>query len=94
MHVSTKSTPFAHWHSLPLGGVSLTGGFWADRQAVNRKVSLHRGYQKLVEFGNIHNLRLAAGLSDGPYRGPVFMDSDLYKWLEAVAYDLSIAPQS
>ncbi len=92
MHVSTKDTPHARWRSLALGGVSLSEGFWADKQATNRDVSLQRGYQKLEEFGNIDNLRLAAGLQEGAYRGPVFMDSDLYKWLEAVAYDLAIAP--
>ncbi len=82
MHVSTKDTPHARWRSLALGGVSLSEGFWADKQATNRDVSLQRGYQKLEEFGNIDNLRLAAGLQEGAYRGPVFMDSDLYKWLE------------
>ena len=35
--------------------------------------------------GNIHNLELAAGTTTGDYRNDLpFMDSDLYKWLEAV----------
>jgi hypothetical protein len=33
----------------------------------------------LVDAGNLHNLRLAANSADGGYRGPVFMDSDVYR---------------
>ncbi len=42
----------------------------------------------LEKAGNFHDLRLAARQATGSYRGPLFMDSDLYKWLEAVAYAL------
>ena len=42
----------------------------------------------LAEAGNLDNLRLAAGSISGTYRGPVFMDSDVYKWLEAVGYEV------
>lgn len=34
----------------------------------------------------IYNFRVAAGLEKGPHRGQVFQDTDLYKWIEAVAY--------
>lgn len=37
----------------------------------------------------IQNFRVAAGLQEGRFQGMVFQDSDLYKWLEAVAYVLS-----
>ena len=37
----------------------------------------------------IENFKVAAGLSDGTFHGWVFQDSDLAKWLEAVAYSLS-----
>jgi len=40
----------------------------------------------------IRNFRIAAGLEEGEYGGFVFQDSDLYKWLEAVAYALGDAP--
>lgn len=36
----------------------------------------------------IRNFRIAAGLEQGDFGGWVFQDSDLYKWLEAVAYSL------
>lgn len=34
----------------------------------------------------IENFRVAAGQTDGRHRGAIFQDTDLYKWLEAVAY--------
>lgn len=37
----------------------------------------------------IENLRIAAGEKTGEFRGFVFQDSDVAKWLEAVAYRLS-----
>lgn len=40
----------------------------------------------------IRNLRIAAGLEEGEFQGFVFQDSDLAKWLEAVAYSLSYRP--
>jgi DUF1680 family protein len=45
----------------------------------------------LNQSGNINNLKLALGSGEGEYRTPVFMDSDIYKWLEAVSYDLANA---
>jgi len=72
-----------------LGSISLTKGFWSHKQETNRQVSLRHGYKQLERAGNLNNLRLAAGYGEGEYQGLVFMDSDVYKWLEALAYDLA-----
>lgn len=40
----------------------------------------------------IRNFQIAAGLAKGEFGGWVFQDSDLYKWLEAVAYSLRRHP--
>lgn len=37
----------------------------------------------------IENFRVAAGQAGGRHRGAIFQDTDLYKWLEAVAYCIS-----
>ncbi|MEJ5310825.1 MAG: beta-L-arabinofuranosidase domain-containing protein [Anaerolineae bacterium] len=89
MHVSTTKSLYARWRTLPVGKVKLTGGFWFEKQAINRRVSLRHGYRMLVQSGNLNNLRLAVGAGEGAYRGPVFMDSDVYKWLEAASLDLA-----
>lgn len=38
------------------------------------------------------NFRIAAGIEEGEFYGMVFQDSDVAKWLEGVAYSLSIKP--
>ncbi|SER90789.1 hypothetical protein SAMN04487944_112103 [Gracilibacillus ureilyticus] len=38
----------------------------------------------------IENFEIAAGRKEGKHYGMVFQDSDLYKWMETVAYSLSI----
>lgn len=40
----------------------------------------------------IQNFRVAARLEEGTFQGMVFQDSDVYKWLEAVAYSLMWHP--
>jgi DUF1680 family protein len=89
MHISTTTSSHARWRTLPLGSVSLTEGFWHEKQGINRRVSLQHGYRMLNQSGNFNNLKLAAGSGEGEYQGPVFMDSDVYKWLEAVSLDLA-----
>jgi len=85
--VDTRRSPYAHWRGLSREQARLEPtGFWATRQQRNRQVTLGHGFRMLDEAGNLHNLRLAAGTAQGDYRGPVFMDSDVTKWLEAVGY--------
>ena len=86
--------PYARWQMLPLEASSFTAGFWSRRQKLNRETTLLHGYQMLEEAGNFHNLRVAAGLIEGEYRGREFIDSDVYKWLEAASYDLHINPDN
>jgi DUF1680 family protein len=73
---------------VPATRASITGGLWAERRRVNREVSLPGGWERLHEAGNFHNLELAAGLTtEGGYVGTLpFLDSDVYKWLEAVGW--------
>ena len=40
----------------------------------------------------IENFKIAAGITKGEHYGWVFQDSDVYKWLEAVAYSLRYHP--
>jgi len=60
--------------------------FWADRRRFNREVLIPDGERKLRAAGNFDNLRAAA--HGGEYRGRIYQDSDLYKWLEAVGWEL------
>ena len=86
--------PHARWKRLPLGAVSLTKGFWARRQLINREVTLLHGYKMMEEAGNFQNLQIAAGLEESEYQGREFLDSDVYKWLEAASYELHLEPDN
>ena len=77
---------------VPVGAVEITGGFWARRRQVNGEVAIPSGRERLEAAGNLDNLRVAAGEIDGDVRGPVFMDSDVYKWLEAAAWEYARRP--
>ncbi|MFZ0059809.1 MAG: beta-L-arabinofuranosidase domain-containing protein, partial [Acidimicrobiales bacterium] len=69
------------------GIVEIVGGFWGSRQRLNREVTIPYGMKMLEESGAIENLRIAAGSSRAEYRLPLFRDSDLYKVLEAIAWE-------
>ena len=75
-----------HMSLSPLPDSHITGGFWAARLASNR-AAIPVGYQRLVEAGNIGNLRIAAGETAGTAEGGSFRDSDVYKWIEAAAWE-------
>ena len=71
---------------LDLDAARITAGFWLDRQSANRDVSIPDGLRRLHESGVLDNFRaVAAGA--GEARGPIFADSDVYKWLEAAAWE-------
>ncbi len=90
--LDTSTSPAAHWQTLPLTSIRVTGGIWAQRAHTNHAISLRHGYTMLEASGNFHDLRLAAGSLEGEYQGPRYIDSDLYKWLEALAYALATQP--
>ncbi len=73
-------------------GLRLTSGFWGDRQRQNREVTIPHGVEMLEASGTIENLRVAAQRSSGEYSLPVFRDSDLYKVLEAIAWERAHGP--
>ena len=77
---------------LPLSAVRVVGGFWAQRQQANRTAAIPAGLRRLRESGAFRNLRRAADRDEGHYEGPLFIDSDLYKWLEAIAWEQAREP--
>lgn len=69
------------------GAFGLSGGFWGRWCELNRQVTIPLALERFEEAGNFYDFRLAAGDVRGAYRGPVYQDSDVYKWLEAVAWE-------
>jgi uncharacterized protein len=71
------------------GVITIVGGFWARRQETNRAVTIPSGFDALQAAGTLENFRLAARHGEASeHRGPCFVDSDVYKWLEAVGWEL------
>ncbi|MFU8850204.1 glycoside hydrolase family 127 protein [Micromonospora sp. SL1-18] len=75
---------------LGLGEVRITGGFWAERQSVNAAATLEHIQHWLEREGWIRNFDLAAEKGDLPRerRGREFSDSEVYKFLEAMAWEI------
>lgn len=81
-----------------LGGVSVTGGLWAERRRISRTITIPHGLRQLEAAGNFANFKAAASGS-GEYAGEAddagltlpFLDSDVYKWFEAVGWELGQA---
>jgi uncharacterized protein len=73
-------------------GARLEAGLLGERQQLNREVTLLHGAEELERAGTFENFRVAAGRSDAPRRGMVFSDSDVYKWLEALAWEIGREP--
>jgi DUF1680 family protein len=92
--VDNSHSPHSSYKVLLDGSVKITNGFWAERQTLNHKVSLGHGFAMLNKAGNLHNLRMAAGLETGNYRGMNFADENVYKWLEALGWELGRSPDA
>jgi DUF1680 family protein len=73
----------------PVDGVELTGGLLGGWQRRNRAATIPHSIAELRKAGNLDNLRRLADPSVGPYRGRYpFLDTDLYKTLEGLAYEI------
>ncbi|MBK6942952.1 MAG: glycoside hydrolase family 127 protein [Planctomycetes bacterium] len=94
--LSFASTAFAddlvRLTEVPFTRVTIEDRLFAPRRDVNRRVSLAHSLDMLEKAGNLRNLERAARGERTGYEGPVFMDSDLYKVVEAVAYSLATDP--
>jgi DUF1680 family protein len=75
----------------PVTHSRITGGMWAERRRVNRETSVPGFWDRLVAAGNIHDLELAAGWADGDYLNDhlPFLDTNVHKWVEALAWVLA-----
>jgi hypothetical protein len=84
----------AKLRAVPYRAVRVADTFWAPRQATNRTATAPHLFAELREQGYVSNFERAAKGLEGSYRGPVYMDSDVYKSLEAAADVLGEGPDS
>jgi len=84
---------------IDLKNLHINDAFWSRYIRLVREVTipyqwaiLNDSIEGAKKSHCIDNFRVAAGEKDGSFEGAVFQDSDLAKWLEAVAYSLAIYP--
>jgi DUF1680 family protein len=81
-------SPNSGLHPVPVRAVTLGDGFWQPRRRVNVERSIPTMLELLEAHGIVDNFRRLASKKDAPRKGPLYTDSDLYKWMEAVAFVL------
>jgi DUF1680 family protein len=81
-------SPYAKLHSVPVQAVTITEGFWGARRETNVEKSIPSMEKLLEANGRMNNYLRLVGQSEASQHGPVFSDSDVYKWIEAVGFAL------
>lgn len=90
---------------VPFTAVRVTGGFWSEKQEVNRAVTVPFALQQCEESGRLKNFdlaaevmrRRAAGETTFQIKPPTiypFDDTDAYKAIEGASYVLSMKPDA
>ncbi|MCA1293606.1 glycoside hydrolase family 127 protein [Paenibacillus sp. alder61] len=94
-----KSANTAYAARVPLHQVHIQDEFWSYYINLVRDVVVPYQWDALNDrvnsaepSGAVRNFKIAAGLEQGDFYGMVFQDSDIAKWLEAVAYLLESKP--
>ena len=86
---------------LPLNKVKVDDFFWnnytrlvTDQIITYQWEALNDRVEEAEPSHCIKNFEIAAGLREGEFKGAVFQDTDLAKWLEAVACSLAYEPDA
>jgi len=81
-------SPHARLRDIPVHAVTVESGFWGERRKINVEKSIPSMHDLLEANGRMNNFRRLTGKSTAPQIGPVYSDSDVYKWTEAVGFAL------
>ena len=86
--LNLAKSPHAKLRNVPVHAVTFENGFWAQRREVNVNKSIPSMEKLLEANGRMDNFRRLIGKSTATQRGPVYSDSDVYKWTEAAGFAL------
>ena len=86
--IDLTNSPYAKLKTVPVRAVVIQDGFWSQRRKTNLSASIPSMHDELLEHGRMDNFLRLEGKSSEPQKGPVYSDSDIYKWTEAVAFQL------
>jgi hypothetical protein len=85
-------SPYAKLKNIPVHAVTIDSGFWEKRRVINVEKSIPGMHDLLEANGRMNNFRRLIGKSTAAQSGPVYSDSDIYKWTEAVGFVLQSGP--
>jgi uncharacterized protein len=88
-----SNSPYAKLKTVPVRAVVIQDGFWSQRRKTNLVASIPSMHDELLEHGRMDNFLRLQGKSSQPQKGPVYSDSDIYKWTEAVGFQLQVADE-
>ena len=76
-----------HYERIPFHQVHITGGFWRQRQQINRDTTVQAVYNR---FSDTHRFEALKCQPEGhpDWKTHIYWDSDIAKWLEGAAYSL------
>jgi len=86
--LNLAKSPYAKLRSVPVHAVTIEAGFWSPRRETNVTSSIPSMGKLLEVNGRMSNFRRLTGKSAAAQRGPVYSDSDIYKWIEAAGFAL------
>jgi DUF1680 family protein len=86
--LNLAKSSYAKLHSVPVHAVTIETGFWSPRRETNVTSSIPSMGKLLEVNGRMDNFRRLVGKSAAAQRGPVYSDSDIYKWIEAAGFAL------
>ncbi|MDQ6678899.1 MAG: glycoside hydrolase family 127 protein [Acidobacteriota bacterium] len=81
-------SPHAVMRDIPIHAVKMGEGFWTQRMRINVEKSIPTMLALLEQHGTVDNFRRLSKGKKVARAGPLYTDSDLYKWMEAVAFVL------
>ena len=91
--IDLSNSPYAKLKPVPVRAVVIQDGFWSQRRKTNLTASIPSMHDELLEHGRMDNFLRLKGKSTEPQKGPVYSDSDIYKWTEAVGFQLQTGDQ-
>ena len=86
--IDLSNSPYAKLKTVPVRAVVIRDGFWSKRRTTNLVSSIPSMHDELLQHGRMNNFLRLSGASSEPQIGPVYSDSDIYKWTEAVGFQL------
>jgi DUF1680 family protein len=89
--IDLSDSSYAKLKTVPVRAVVIQDGFWSQRRKTNLVASIPSMHDELLEHGRMDNFLRLEGKSSQPQKGPVYSDSDIYKWTEAVGFQLQVA---